>query len=359
MDTTSITPDIIVHINNDISVLKKSYCIHKRQKTQCKECKGASICEHNRIRYRCKDCGGKGYCLHGKRKSYCKECCASSFCKHDTLKYRCKACNGSEICSHGNRKSFCKDCKGSQICIHERRKDYCKECKGSQICIHDKQKYICVDCNGSQTCEHKKWKIYCKQCGGKGLCKSSWCETIVNNKKYNGYCLKCCINLFPDIKVTRNYKTKETTVSEYIRTTFSEYTWIMNKLIEGGCSKRKPDFYVDMGSHILIIEVDENQHNSYECLCENKRVMEISKDFDHRPVVLLRFNPDGYINNRGIKVPSCWISGGTGIFRVPKNRKTDWDIRLNILKEQISYWMCNKTDKTIEIIYLFYDGFAN
>jgi hypothetical protein len=33
-----------------------------------------------------------------------------------------------------------------------------------------------------------------------------------------------------------------------------------------------------MGSHIIIVEIDENKHTDYDCSCENKRLMELSKD---------------------------------------------------------------------------------
>ena len=33
-----------------------SICQHQRQRSQCKECGGASICQHQRIRSRCKEC---------------------------------------------------------------------------------------------------------------------------------------------------------------------------------------------------------------------------------------------------------------------------------------------------------------
>jgi hypothetical protein len=46
---------------------------------------------------------------------------------------------------------------------------------------------------------------------------------------------------------------------------------------------------------IIIIEVDENGHNNEEyCACENKRIMEISQDLSHKPIVFIRFNPDKY-----------------------------------------------------------------
>ena len=50
-----------------------SICEHGRQRSQCKECGGASICEHGRRRSQCKECGGASICEHGRRRSRCKE----------------------------------------------------------------------------------------------------------------------------------------------------------------------------------------------------------------------------------------------------------------------------------------------
>ena len=61
---------------------------------------------------------------------------------------------------------------------------------------------------------------------------------------------------------------------------------------------------VDFGSHIIVIEIDENIHSNYNCICENKRLMEISKDLGHRPIVFIRFNPDSYIDKDGKKIKS-------------------------------------------------------
>jgi len=35
---------------------------------------------------------------------------------------------------------------------------------------------------------------------------------------------------------------------------------------------------------------------------------------------------------------------------------SEWEERINILNQQIQYWIDNKTNKTIEIIELFYDN---
>ena len=136
-------------------------------------------------------------------------------------------------------------------------------------------------------------------------CHNDWCFTRVHTNKYDGYCLFCFVHMFPDKPTSRNYKTKEFAVVEYVKTHFPDLSWITDKKIKDGCSKRRPDLYVDLGYQILIIEVDENQHGSYDCICENKRQMEISTDFGHRPIVFIRFNPDSYIKNN-VKITSCW-----------------------------------------------------
>jgi hypothetical protein len=186
-------------------------------------------------------------------------------------------------------------------------------------------------------------------------CKSSWCSTRVQ-AKYDGYCLHCYMHLFPDKPVSRNYKTKEYAVGEFVKTTFQGLSWIADKQISGGCSKKRPDLLLDLGFQILIIEVDENQHTDYDCSCENKRIMELSQDVGHTPIVFIRFNPDDYEENR-TKISSCWGLDKNGICVIKKSKKCEWTQRLNTLKDQICYWTnpTNTTNKTIEIIHLFYD----
>jgi len=186
-------------------------------------------------------------------------------------------------------------------------------------------------------------------------CQSEWCFTHVKNK-YDGYCLFCYINLFPDKPVTRNYKTKEYSVVEFVKNKCPNHNWISDKTISDGCSKRRPDLLLDLGYQVVIVEVDENQHTDYDCSCENKRIMELSQDVGHRPIVFIRFNPDEYrVDNK--KVTSCWGINKNGICAVKKSKQAEWTNRLNSLEEQIEYWSnpSNRTNKTIEVVQLFYD----
>jgi len=36
---------------------------------------------------------------------------------------------------------------------------------------------------------------------------------------------------------------------------------------------------------------------------------------------------------------------------------SEWNERIEILNQQIQYWINNKTDKTVEIVELFYDNY--
>jgi hypothetical protein len=109
-----------------------------------------------------------------------------------------------------------------------------------------------------------------------------------------------------------------------------------------------------MGSHIIIVEVDENKHTDYDCSCEHKRLMELSQDLQHRPIVFIRFNPDDYTNQDNVLVKSCWKLNKLGVMQIAKSKGKEWNERIACLKQQIQYWIDNPTEKTIEIVELFY-----
>jgi hypothetical protein len=186
-------------------------------------------------------------------------------------------------------------------------------------------------------------------------CLSEWCNTRPCYK-YEGYCMYCYIHLFPDKPVSRNYKTKETAVVHFVKEQFPDIEIVTDKRIHGGCSRRRPDIFIDLGYQIIIVEIDENQHVEYDCSCENRRTMELSKDVGHRPIIFIRFNPDDYKQNK-TNVTSCWAINGHGVCCVKKSKQIEWNTRLQTLKETIAYWLQsnNKTNKILEIIQLYYD----
>lgn len=190
------------------------------------------------------------------------------------------------------------------------------------------------------------------------LCKSPFCHTVIRGK-YEDYCLRCFIHIFPDKPVVRNYKTKEKAVIDYIMEKFptNKYSWIYDKKIKDGCSRKRPDLMLDLGYQIIIVEVDENQHDAYDCSCENKRLMILSQDVGHRPIIFIRFNPDDYLDKEKNKILSCWKINKQGICQINNRKIKEWNKRLESLNELLQYWINseNKTEKTIEVIQLYFD----
>jgi hypothetical protein len=63
-------------------------------------------------------------------------------------------------------------------------------------------------------------------------------------------------------------------------------------------------------------------------ICENKRVMELFVDLQNKPLVMIRFNPDDYINDKGKKIKTCWSVAKNGLVVLNKNKIIDWNNRL-------------------------------
>ena len=330
-------------------------CQHNKIKSTCKDCGGSQICQHNRDRSRCKDCSGGSICHHNKRRSCCIECGGGECCEHNKIKSKCRECGGSSFCQHNRRRNICKECSGGSLCQHNRQRSYCKDCGGGGICEHNRIRSKCKECDGGSICQHNKLKSHCKVCGGSVLCKSEWCETY-SNKKYNKYCYFCYVHLFPDEPKSKNYKTKEISVVEFIKSHFPHDNWVCDKKIYDGKSRRRPDILLALEQQYIIIEIDENQHCKYDCSCENKRLMELSLDVNHKPIVFIRFNPDLYVNEKNEKIGSCWVTSKTGVIQIQKNKTIEWETRLENLKKQIEYWKENTTNKMVEVIQLYYDA---
>ena len=187
-------------------------------------------------------------------------------------------------------------------------------------------------------------------------CKHEGCTTHVTCK-YKGYCCRCFIHLFPDSKISRNYKTKETHVCNFVKETFVNEDMVFDKVVQGGCSKRRPDILIDKYTHSIIIEIDENQHEDYDTVCENKRTMQLFQDLGHRPVVMIRFNPDDYINNKNKKVQSCFKYHKTMSIPIVNNMDM-WNLRLNLLANYIEQYLKEIPSKEVTCINLFFDSLS-
>lgn len=328
-------------------------CPHGKSKPECCECTPSRFCIHKKKKSDCRECFGGAICSHGKRERNCIECRP---CAHGKLKSQCNICNGSALCPCGNNKWYCSKCKNPTIyCNHGRERRRCKECQkdgegGIGLCEHGLQPAQCLLCGGASFCEHGLKKRRCKTCDGQDLCKTPMC-TKRAIKYYDGFCFVCCSHEAPHLLKNRNIKAKEVAICEFVQGEFSDLVWVCDKTFEA-CSSRRPDFLCDFGSHVLVIEVDEGQHAKYDTTCENKRLMEISQDIAHRPLIMLRINPDGYVKENGQKIHSPWKFDGLGVLCLCNFN--EWNLRCEKLKERINFWKVNVPEKTVELEYLFF-----
>ena len=347
-------------------------CVHKIQKGKCKTCKGKNICPHNKQREYCKECGGNQICVHNRQKSSCKDCKGSQICEHNNQKSRCKECKGSQICKHGIDKAFCKECGGSQICEHNKRKQYCIECcDPKNLCKHEKIRNNCVIC-ANKKCVHGVVKYNCKDCKGTNVCKHdllkyccricdidvhphNWCSLCkyvnIKQSNYKPYCFYCHCILHPDKKISRRYKLKEHYLKDLILLKFPDINAIFDKVVNGGCSQRRPDILIDRLTHSIIIECDEYQHSGIIKECENYRISLLFKDLGDRPMVVLRFNPDNYKNKYGKLVKGCFTKTTKADNSI---QKKEWERRTTKLFKYISFYIDNIPNKEFTINYLFY-----
>lgn len=185
-------------------------------------------------------------------------------------------------------------------------------------------------------------------------CKSELCDTI-GNSKYKGYCLRCFIHIYPNENVSRQFKVKERYVIDYIKQQFSNENIIVDKIVDGGCSRKRPDIFIDKFTHVVIIECDENQHQQHYYSCDNKRLMELFQDFGFRPLVVIRFNPDKYIDNMNKKHQSCFSIHNK--FDVPIVESNELKRRLEKLGNLTKFSLGCVPEKEITTHYMFYDNY--
>jgi hypothetical protein len=173
-------------------------------------------------------------------------------------------------------------------------------------------------------------------------CKTPMCDVILPGNK-TGYCARCSVYMLPDAPTSRRFKTREMAVRDFLRKTWPDCDITHDKRVE--CHACRPDFVLDLGSHTVVVEIDENQHKSYDTSCDNKRLMSIFQGLGSRPMVMIRFNPDSYTGHRG-----CWTKD---------NKLVDdgrpWSKRLEVLKARVGHWFDTEPVREISIEHLFFD----
>lgn len=319
--------------------IKKAYvhkkCEHGRQcSSRCSQCLGHPINKGKCSR--CKHPFQPVYILE-KLVQTCDKCRAITCTHGNEKKSKCFDCQKIKIkCSHSKRKSRCQICSPDCICVHEILSENCKHCKPNLICEHSIMKKHCILCS-PVNCEHNKRKNICPTCSPDILCQNCKHNISSANKTYSPYCFMCFCILNPNVEIKRRFKIKETHLQEAL----TEYNFINDKIIQGGCSKRRPDFLLDLFTHVLIIECDEDGHRGYDSTCELAKLNDTFTDLADRSLVILRFNPDSFEGK------SCFDCDGKLI-------KSEWNKRIKALKKRIDHWLKAIPETLITTEYMFY-----
>jgi hypothetical protein len=122
---------------------------------------------------------------------------------------------------------------------------------------------------------------------------------------------------------------------------------VWDKVLCKGVCDYRPDFMILYDDFIILIELDEMQHKSYNKTNELTRIQNIHNTIN-KPLFIIRFNPDMYFD------------GNTMILSPFKNNilvnETEWNTRLEKLNNKLNECIHLTTkDNTYIISHLFYD----
>jgi very-short-patch-repair endonuclease len=185
------------------------------------------------------------------------------------------------------------------------------ECMQSYDFIIDEEKYCYVHCPEESM-----------KCVSKRLCR--YCDIT---EESTHVCNEC---------KSRNTK-KEYAVIRYIKKKIKLSSIHNSSSMLQGCSKRRPDLYYELPKHVVIVEIDENQHKAYEEQCECSRINEIVNGIGGKSVIFVRFNPDRIMHKK-------------------KKLVIDMEEKLELLVKTIKEELKNNYDTFIvKVIQLYYD----
>jgi len=200
---------------------------------------------------------------------------------------------------------------------------------------------VCAPHGGSRRCFGAS--------GVKGGCPNDC--TVADIEKYDGMCVRCFCAATPDDPrskaAKKHFQAKEQTVRTFLETAFPEYNWTFNTTwnrpgaVEGRLRYR-PDARTMISDRVIIVEIDEHSHASYDCAKERVReatFVAIAAS-GGRTVVLLRINPDGYTDDHGRHFPTCFkLSKQSDLVAVDPAQKKQWEDRLAELAERVRFFL--------------------
>jgi hypothetical protein len=162
------------------------------------------------------------------------------------------------------------------------------------------------------------------------------CELVEVLDK-EGFCWTCRPELAQRVRLAKQKEVRNYLAFKNLK--YDSY----DRIIDGGaCGKERPDFVFDFESKIVIVEVDEFQHQERACECEQTRMINICSSYGGAPVVFIRWNPDPFKKN-----------GRTQSVPLAK--------RLQVLEGWIRHFQKPETFVTnlLSVVYLYFDDWNN
>ena len=168
--------------------------------------------------------------------------------------------------------------------------------------------------------------------------------TLHMGGKYDKRCVKCFCHSFPNdpraVNAKRWLKAREQEVVAVLKEAFPQYRWTLDRNFAVGVLVR-PDARVAAGDRVVLVEIDEDSHRAYECSKERARETAF---YRHRPkgatIVMIRFNPDAYVDLGGVKHASCFkYNTASGTVVVDPAQQAQWTARCETLVATVAYFL--------------------
>jgi hypothetical protein len=151
----------------------------------------------------------------------------------------------------------------------------------------------------------------------------------------DGLCATC-----DPVAQKRAVHAKELVVKAWLDAAGIAYESHDRTIERGACVLYRPDFRFDAGTHRVCLEVDEHQHQSYACECEQTRMVNIAHAEGGMPLIFIRYNPDKYKT------------------RTKRAMDPSHHARKDELLGCLHHALNNLPSSFCEAHYLFYDGYG-
>jgi len=279
--TQELFKSLICKISEKYNIDKSELCIllkHNDNRHEGDCCNGIKYGKS--VGSKCIVCKTKrsNFSLEGNKASHCKGCATGDMI--DVKNTKCIVCKKKQP-SFGypqTSPNYCSKHKLKGMMFNPNKKCYEKKCinkaqygvKEPYHCELHKKEYELDQC-----------ELECKKCGKfdilthEGLCVN-FCEMGDQHEEHKKY-----------------QKKDEIRILKKVTDIFGEPTYYDEIVNE--CFEYRPDIIYDFTTHILIVCVDEKQHNtpSYK-ECDRPRMINIVSTFGGTPVYFIRYNPDNY-----------------------------------------------------------------